>query len=69
MRRPIRKVRPAYRSLTREQELAFTICAAANDAGCACSNNGKAPCSQMTWAAKRAAKFLGVALDGEDRQT
>lgn len=69
MRRPVKKARPAYRSVTRKEDLAFQICAAVNDHGCACSHNVKPPCGQMLWAAQRAAKFLGVSIDAEDRQT
>ena len=69
MRRPIRKARPAYRTLSRTEDLAHTICAAVNDAGCACSYNAKPACSQMLWAAQRAAKCLGVSLEEAERTT
>lgn len=69
MRRPVRKVRPAYRSLTREQELAIVICAAVHHGGCACDQAAAGPCSKMVWAAGRAMKFLGAPNQSEGRQT
>lgn len=69
MRRAVRKVRPAYRTLTREQELAIIICGAVHHSGCACEQAASGPCAKMVWAAGRAIKFLGVAGHSEGRQT
>jgi len=69
MKRSVRKARPAYRTLTREQELAIVICAAVHHGGCACDQAAAGPCSKMVWAAGRAMKFLGALGHSEDRQT
>lgn len=65
----LKRPRPAYRSLTREQELAIVICGAVHHGGCACDQAAAGPCSKMMWAAGRAMKFLGVPGHTEDRQT
>lgn len=50
--------RPTHRTLSREDELAFVICKAVHDAGCACERGSPETCSKMLWAAKRVERHI-----------